>query len=148
MGRLDIPKIEASGNVIEFGYPLDNARSWVEPMESTEQVVAPSGVRAAWVTRQEPRLRGDVRWIPTSDATTPAGDPITGWDGADGWRWFLEHARAMNTFEFFPDRSVASSITSYLVDPLKGEPDLDEDGTRTFTLVIAAESASDRYTGY
>lgn len=149
MGRLDIPKIEwGSGpNTLHFGYPLDNARSWSEPGKGREYAQAPSGTRDAWIPRHEPRLVGVVRWIPTSDGTTPAGDSITGWDGSTGWRAFLEHAREMNTFDFFPDKDTASSISSYLVEPLEGNPDIEDDGTRTFRLVIASATGT-QYTGY
>lgn len=149
MGRLDIPKIEwdSGPNTLEFGYPLDGVVTWPEPDGRHELVVAPSGTRDAWKGRHEPRLSGQVRWVPTTDGTTPAGDPITGWDGSTGWSAFLEFARNGNTFEFFPDRTTATSITSVLVEPLRGEPSTEDDGTRTFQLVIGSTGGT-KYTGY
>lgn len=150
MGRLDIPKIEwndGSAHTLHFGYPLDEALSWSEPRPGSERAMAPSGTRDAWITGFEPRLVGVVRWVPTSDGTTPAGDTITGWDGSEGWRAFLEFAREMNTFDFFPDKGQASSISSYLVEPQDGRPDPEDDGTRTFRIVLASEDGSE-YTGY
>lgn len=150
MGRLDIPKItwnDGTAHTLSFGYPLDQARSWREPDGAHELAIAPSGTRDAWTGRHEPRLVGLVRWVPTSDGTTPSGDSITGWDGSAGWGAFLEFARNGNTFEFFPDKGTATSITSVLVEPMRGEPDVEDDGTRTFRLVIASTSST-TYTGY
>lgn len=147
MALFRIPKITWSGNTLEFGYPMDAAVSYGEPQEGSQLAVAPSGVRDSWIVRTEPRLAATVRWIPTSDVTSTGHAPFTGWDGSAGWRAFLDYARGGDSFEFFPDRGSGTSITSYLVEPWRGEPGQERDGTRNLRLVIASASTT-QYTGY
>lgn len=146
-----IPKIVWTTNTLEFGWPLDAAVSWSEPAEGSEFGVNPSsGEFDAWIVREEPRLAATVRWIPTANAFGWGTVPITGWDGATGFNEFLKWARlGGNTFAFHPDRDSPTSITSRLVQPLRGEPPMERDGTRTFRMVIASVGVSPtEYTGY
>ena len=147
MALFRIPKIVWNANTLEFGYPLDSAVSWEEPVTGSQWVIAPSGARDAWIVRSEPRLVGSVRWIPTDTIASTGYAPFTGWDGATGWRAFLAWVREMNTFAFYPDRDSGTNITSYLSLPLLGEPGMDRDGTRTLRLAIAS-SGSTTYDGY
>lgn len=143
-----IPKIQwdTAPNTLEFGWPLDAAVSYLEPVEGSTLVVAPSGVRDSWIVREEPRLAATARWIPTTDGTG-FGVPITGWDGATGWRAFLSFARTGQTFEFFPDRDLVTSITSHLVSPFTGEPPQERSGERSIRIVIASADST-TYDGY
>jgi hypothetical protein len=147
MALFRIPKITWNANTLEFGYPMDAAVSWPEPVEGSVLVAAPSGARDGWIVRDEPRLAGTVRWIPSANITTTGYAPFTGWDGAAGWAAFLSYVRLGNSFAFFPDRTLGTSITSYLVSPFQGEPGQGGDGTRALRLVIASSSSTE-YTGY
>lgn len=146
MALFRVPKIEydVGPKILEFGYPLDAAVAWREPVEGSQFAAAPSGARDAWIVREEPRLAGSVRWIPTTVIASP---PFTGWDDVDGWNDFLTFARAMNSFDFFPDRTLGTKITSHLVAPLSGEIPLEPDGTRNMRLIIASADAT-TYDGY
>jgi len=150
MARGDIPKItwgSAFANTLDFGYPLDNAVSWSEPRAGFETAETSAGVEDAWDPGVWYLLTGDVRWVPTSADVTPLGDALSGWDGATGWRAFMDWARPKQAFRFYPDKSVASYVVSYLVAPLQGAPSLEKaDSTRRFTLVI--RNVSSAYTGY
>lgn len=149
MALFRIPMIhwDTGPNVLEFGYPIDAAVAWDEPLEGSNLIVAPSGVRDGWIVRDEPRLAGTVRWIPTDNIADTGHAPFSGWDSANGWAAFLSFARKGNSFLFFPDRTLGTSISSYLVSPFSGEPGQAQDGTRTLRLVIASDSAT-KYTGY
>lgn len=152
MARGDTPQIlwEAGfAETLEFGYPLDRAVSWSEPREGTERVTAPSGSFDVWTTGEYELLRGMARWIPASDDTTPAGVPITGWDGSTGWAAFLSWARDGHLFRFVPDRDTPGTyVESYLREPLEGAPSLEDvDLTRRVSLVIY-NADGNAYTGY
>lgn len=139
-----IPKIVWNANDLDIGYPLDNAVAYPEPVDGSDLVVAPSGARDAWIPRTREILVGDVRWIPTTDTTDPVA---TGWDGATGWAAFLAYARKGNAFDFYPDRSSTTSISSYLLEPFRGEPPIESDGSRRLRLKIESVDGS-AYTGY
>lgn len=139
-----IPKIVWGANTLNIGYPLDNAVSYPEPVEGSDLVVAPSGTRDVWIPRTRELLVGDVRWIPTTDTSDPVA---TGWDGATGWAAFLAYGRKGNSFEFYPDANSAISISSYLLEPFRGEPPIESDGSRRLRLKIESVDGS-AYTGY
>jgi hypothetical protein len=90
-------------NTLTLGYPLDAAVAYSLPREGSEWVQASSGVEDAWITGHDQYLRGIVRWIPREDRLTPEGRLATGWDGPNGWRAFLEWARAKNPFRVVRD---------------------------------------------
>lgn len=135
-------------NTLEFGYPLDQAVTYPEPREGSEWAVAPSGEADAWITGTSQLLSAVARWIPIADGTTPEGTPITGWDGATGWGSFLTWARAWNPFRFVPLRTdTLTYVESLWVDPMRGTPPLEDDGTRRLPFVIRS-TADTAYTGF
>lgn len=130
-------------NSLIFGYPLDNPSAWNAPREGTEVLVAPA-VRDAWETGDDYHLAFDVRWIPGVDTFDPVA---TGWEGATGWSAFLKWARQMNPLRFYPDKDVGTYYTCYMVEPLRGEPQSEEDGTRRLHMVLVNTAAAE-FTGY
>jgi hypothetical protein len=147
MARATLPKITwgtSYANTLSIGYPLDQASTWSEPREGSEQAVAPSGEVDAWTVGTDEYLAGSVRWIPTSTTADPVA---TGWDGATGFSAFLAWARDMNAFRFYPDATSGTYFDAVLVEPLKGEPGLEEDGCRTLRIKIRS-TADSPFTGY
>lgn len=131
-----------NGNILLFGYSLDNAVSYSTTIDGSQMVRIEDGTEYSWIPNTNYVLEGDVRWIPTTST-----DIQTGWDGATGWRAFLEYARAKNTFLFFSNlNQLVSPIESYLVEPLNGQHDLEIDGTRRIRLVI--RNTTTAYTGF
>ena len=124
--------IEWNGNTLLMQYPFDNTNAYSTVIDGSETVRIENGFEYSWIPNTNYILEADVRWIPTTSTSTQ-----TGWDGATGWRAFLEYARAKNQFKFYPDaRNPDYYINSYLVEPLNGEHELESDGTRRFRLVI------------
>ncbi len=148
MARADIPKITwgaAFVNTLNFGYPLDLSMAWSE-YRTHEQIRAPSGEEDAWVGGLDYFLRGNVRWIPTSTGTTPAGDAITGWDGATGWDAWIQDAGAKGLFRFFPDKDLGGFFVSSLVE-VQLPPGLEgADLTRRFSWHIVNTTSA--FLGY
>lgn len=138
-----IPKIVWNGNTIVFGYALDNVTSYSTNIDGSQTVRTENGTEYSWIPNNNYILECDVRWIPTTNGTNPTQ---TGWDGATGWRAFLEYARAKNPFSFFLASTDGSGISSYLVDPLDGQHELEPDGTRRIRLVI--RNTTTAYTGF
>jgi len=130
-------------NTLNIGYPLDDWRAYSTYREGSEFVQSYSGVRDSWVVGTDYILEGTVRWIPTSNTTTPLA---TGWDGITGWQSFLEWSRQMNEFRYYPDTNGSTFYTCYLMEPLSGEHDLEPDGTRSIRLKIVNTSGS--FVGY
>lgn len=133
--RLKVAKITwgaAFANTLNLGYPFDSFKSGSEPREGSEQVQAPSGVEEAWTVGVDHILDVVARWIPQTDTASPVA---TGWDGATGFRAFLQWARDKNLCRVYRDATDgASSIDCYLADPMTGYPDPEADGTRTIGL--------------
>ena len=148
MALADIPKITwgtSFANTLNIGFPLDSPRAWNDPREGSEWEVFPSGVRDAWLTGSDEYLAADIRWIP--GATT--ADPVaTGWDGATGFQAFLVWARDMNKFRFYPDKDSGTYHTCYLVEPLKGEPAAEGDGSYRLRIVMVDDGTQGAFTGY
>lgn len=131
-------------NTLYFGYALDNVVAESEPRSGSEQIQAPSGVEDAWTVGTDYVLTFDARWIPQADTVTPQA---TGWDGATGFRAFLEWARDKNAFSFYPDATAGTVIAScYLAEPMKAAAASESDGTRRLTLKI--RNASTAFDGY
>src|SRR5688500_16995903 len=112
MAQNEIPQIlwgAALANVLSIADPLDDPTAYSVPRQGSEWGQASSGERDAWILAGEhdQRLRGTVRHIPIVDTLSPVA---TGWDGATGFRAFLEWARAMNAFRFQPDKDVATYL--------------------------------------
>jgi hypothetical protein len=131
---MTISKIVWDGNDLVFGYPLDNAVSYTAAMDGSQFVRIENGDEYSWIPLTHYILEGEVRWISTAQ-----------WDGATGWRAFLEYARQKNTFSFYRDKD-GTGITSYLVEPLDGNHDIEVDGTRKLRLVI--RNSTTPYTGF
>lgn len=134
-------------NTLEFGYPLDQASSYPQPRQGSEFGQSPGGEEDSWVVATDELLSFVARWIPAATGTTPEGTTITGWDGATGFAAFLSWARAKNPFRFFPLRTSASYVTCYLMEPMQGGPQLDDQGTRQLPMVIRSSSDAP-FTGY
>lgn len=135
------PKIVWNGNTINFKYILDNAVSYSVPFQDSQFVQTKSGKEASWIKNTIYVLEADVRWIPTITSTG-----VTGWDGATGWRAFLEYARKKNSFQFYPDKDETTYIDSFLADPIDGTHTLEFDGSRKVRLII--RNTTNPYTGY
>jgi len=121
-------------NTLNVAYPLDDWRTYSTYREGSEFAESYAGIRDAWITGTNYILSGQIRWIPTSNTSTPLA---TGWDGATGVRAFLEWARQQNQFRFFPDAASGTFILSYLLEPLDGQHELEADGTRSIRLKIS-----------
>lgn len=144
--RLTIPKIlwgAAFANTLNVGYRLDNVKSWDEPRQGGAVDQAPSGVEDAWTVGVDYVLEGELRWIPQTDTTTPLA---TGWNGALGVRAFLQWARDKNVVRFYPDAASGTFIDCYLVEPMKGGGEVEEDGTRR--VVFRLRNSTSNLDGY
>lgn len=133
----------AFANTLNIAYPLDDWRSYSTFREGSEFAQSFSGIEDSWITGTDYVLEATVRWIPTSNTTTPLA---TGWDGATGFQSFLEWARQKNQFRYFPDTDAGTFYLSYLVEPLDGLHELEPDGTRSVRLKIRNTSGS--FAGY
>lgn len=132
-------------NTLNIGHPLDNPVAYPDTREGSEVVVTPAGGRDAWTTGTDEFLEADFRWIPGVDTTDPLA---TGWDGATGWAAFLDWVRDMNAFRFYPDKDGGTYYTCYLVEPLKGPPGSESDGTRRLHMKIVDNGTQGAFTGY
>jgi hypothetical protein len=144
--RSKLPKILWGAgfvNTLNVGYPLDNWATFADPREGFQTTRAPSGVEDAWDVQDDYYLAADLRWIPAANTAAPLA---TGWDGVTGVRAFLAWARRKNLVRFYPDATSGTFIDSYLVDPMSGEPPLEDDGTRRIRLVL--RSATTAFEGY
>jgi hypothetical protein len=70
---------------------FENAMAWARPGPDWEWVRTPSGYRDSWQAGFDQTAAGDVPWIPRSATTSPFS---SGWDGATGWRAFMQWAAA------------------------------------------------------
>lgn len=123
-------------NTLLLQFQGDGIISYSEPSEGSQWVVAESGVRDAWIVSTTYVLEFDWRWIYTTTGT------YTGWDGATGVRAWLENARAMNVFRWYPDASSGTYIESYLREPMNGAPTVEPDGSRSLHCVFVNTSNS------
>lgn len=131
---------------LNFGYPLDTPVSWTEPSEDSIVKYLASGIVDSWIVRHEAYLEAQVRWVPTTNTTSPV--TASGWDSTDGWMDFLEWARAGNAFRFYPDKDQGTYYAAQLVEPMSGGIALEKtDGTRKFALKLRTSDGS-RFTGY
>lgn len=138
-----LPKIEWGAgftNTINIKYPVDDWRSYSEARAGSVAVQIESGEEDAWEIGSDYVFEGTFRWIPTT------GSVQTGWDGATGWRAFLEWARKKNQFRYYPNKDAGTFYTSYLVEPMNGAHDLEPDATRSVRMKIRNSSGS--YDGY
>jgi hypothetical protein len=130
---------------------LDGAVSWSEPRDGSAQAQGASGTEDAWTIGTDEHLRATVRWVPDFDRASPAS--VSGWYGAadapginDGVKAMLTAGRDKGLLRFVPDRSVCTTyMDSYLVEPMRGSPDLEPNWDRKFTLELRGTTV---YTGY
>jgi hypothetical protein len=144
--RLALAKIlwgAGFANTLSVGYRLDNATSGSEPRAGSVFVQSPSGIEDSWIVGTDYVLQCEARWIPQTDTASPLA---TGWDGASGGRAFLEWARAKNIIRFYPDATGATSIDSYLFEPMQGLPTPEADGQRRLAFKI--RNATTPYDGW
>jgi hypothetical protein len=147
MGKFTVPKITWNtgfGSTFTFAYTLDNWSSYSKPRDGSEWAQSTSGIEDAWIVGKDYYLEGDIRWIPSTDTTSPVA---TGWDGSTGVRAFLEWAWDKNGFNFYPDKNAGNPILSYLVQPIdNAQITIESDGTRMFHIVM--RNAAVAYDGY
>lgn len=151
MGRGKIPRITwgaAFANQLDIRDPV-NALNYQVPAEGSEFDTNPSsGSADSWIYGPEQMLEVTIRWIPIANTTTPA--VATGYDGATGWRAFLNWAREMNVFRWIPDKdSPGTYYPMLLVEPLMEGGVALERGSRHRSLTLTMRT-SDRsvVTGY
>lgn len=146
MPNSTIPKIvwtSGSTYTLNFGAFPDSPIAYSRPRDGSTFVQFTSGIEDSWILGTDFYLECDLRWIPTSNTTNPIA---TGWDGVSGVRAFLEFARQKNTFDWYPNASGSTKITSYLVDDGTTPPTLEENGFRKVHLVL--RNTSTDYAGY
>lgn len=134
---------------------IDRANAWSEPRIGSRFIQGADGAEDAWITGQDHRLSGTVRWIPAEVQDTPR--PASAWNGQGGlgagigvgWNDFLTSwGRDKQTFLWVPDRSIASThVSSYLEEPMKGEPSLEQDFSRSLNFRFRSSDGS-QYSGY
>lgn len=140
-------------NTLIVGEPLDQAVSYSQPRDGSRHLQAASGVEDAWITGRDELLEGGIRWIPTE----PQGIPRVSspWNGAGevegintSFDFWLEEAQCKKTFLWVPNRSLSTvNVSSFLVNPLKGRPGLEQDFTRILPVAFRSEN-QDTYLGY
>jgi len=130
---------------------LDDAVSWDEPRDGSFVAQSAGGVEDAWDAGTDEHLRGTVRWVPAAPRDTPIS--VSGWYGAaespginSSVKAMLRAGRDKNVLRWVPDRSVCTTyMDSYLVDPMKGAPDLEPNWDRKFALELRGSSV---FSGY
>jgi hypothetical protein len=144
--RAKLPKIlwgPGLANVLNVGYPLDNVKTGHELREGSSIDRAPSGSEDTWKVGTDYLLSADITWIPKDNTAAPLA---TGWDGAAGFDAFLEWARDKNVMRFYPDAAGGAFVDCILAEPMKGQGDLETDGTRRVSVILRRTDA--RFDGY
>jgi len=96
-------------NPIIFDQLIDNATSYSEPRKGSVFSQAESGTEDSWIVGLDYYLEFDARFLPTVSPSFPYTSSVapfltTGWDDdTNGWRLFLENARAKNLFLWISD---------------------------------------------
>jgi len=151
MARGDIPAITwgaGFANTIDRDLPIDHATVYSVPRQGSVLTEVIGGARDAWITGTSHILAGDFRWIPIADTTGPA---VTGWDGATGWRAFLEWAKEGNIFRLVHDKNVPATYTPmYLLEPFGTNPGIKQERIFRYRSVHMKMRSSDDsvITGY
>lgn len=131
---------------------LDGSVSWSEPREGSAQAQSAGGTEDAWTIGTDEHLRATVRWIPDYQQDTPVA--VSGWYGTNegpglnmGLKEMLEQGRDKAVLTFVPDRSAcsANNVSAYLVEPMRGAPELEANWTRKFTMELRASTV---FVGY
>ena len=137
-------------NAVLLSY-LDGATSWPEPRKGSAWAEAPSGTEDAWIVGTNWHLAGTVRHVPDSPTDTP--ETVSGWYGANestgvncGVAAMLSAGRDKQALTWVKDRSTCSTnVSGYLVEPMRGKPDLEPNWRRTFPLELRSSSV---FAGY
>lgn len=137
-------------NAVLLSY-VDGATTWPEPREGSQWAVAPSGTEDAWIVGTDWHLAGDVRHIP--DTPTDWPETVSGWYGGNeatgvncGVAAMLSAGRDKQALLWAKDRSDASSyVSGYLVEPMRGRPELEGNWRRRFPIELRSAST---FTGY
>ena len=137
-------------NTVLLSY-VDGATTWPEPREGSQWAVAPSGTEDAWIVGTDWHLAGDVRHIP--DTPTDWPETVSGWYGGNeatgvncGVAAMLSAGRDKQALLWAKDRSDASSyVSGYLVEPMRGRPELEGNWRRRFPIELRSAST---FTGY
>lgn len=123
-------------------YPLDEACAYPRMSKGSDVQQIRSGETDAWTEDTEWCLSGSIRYIPSTDDLNGLGATIaTGWDGATGWRAFLEYCWNGGTFLFFPDGTSPTYFVAELLEPAMGDfggdpPSAESDYSRALKIVI------------
>lgn len=128
--------------------PLDTLKAYREPRDGSEVRQGPSGTEEAWTVGTDYYLSGQMRHIPADVRDFPS--LVSGWRGANEAAGIncsvdamLTQGRDKQTLRFVPDRSAASTYRdSYLVEPMRGEPDYEEGGSLDFTAPLKLRGSS------
>ena len=151
MSRGAIPAITwgaAFVNTIDRSLPIDRARVYSTPRPGSVLTGVTGGARDAWITGTDHILEGLFRWIPIADETTPA---VTGWDGATGWRAFLEWVKEGNVFRLIHDQDTPGTYSPmYLLEPFGDDPGIAQERMFRYRAVKMKMRTSDDsvLTGY
>lgn len=137
-------------NVVLLSY-LDGATTWPEPRNGSAWAEAPSGTEDAWIVGTNWHLAGTVRHIP--DTPTDSPETVSGWYGANeatgvncGVAAMLSAGRDKQTLRWVKDRAdCATYVDGYLVEPMRGRPELEPNWRRTFPLELRSSSV---FAGY
>jgi hypothetical protein len=135
-------------NELRFGYPLLKPLAWPQEGSNFHRMRYDSGFEDAWDDgSRDEMLAGKVIMIPAeSGLDTNWNTNVTGWNGAAGWRAFLESARDGDPFQFWRDQdNLASAILSYLVEPKRDGPNDAWGMTRDLDLQIRSATPFDGY---
>lgn len=130
---------------------LDGATTWPEPRTGSAWAEAPSGTEDAWIVGTNWHLAGDLRHIPDTPTDTP--EVVGGWYGGGEYAGVNSSVSAMLTagrdkqsLVWVKDRSTCTTYTSgYLVEPMRGKPDLEPNWRRRFPIELRSSSV---FTGY
>lgn len=137
-------------NIALLSY-LDGATSWPEPRKGSAWAEAPSATEDAWIVGTNWHLAGTVRHVPDSPTDTP--EVVSGWYGLNestgvncGVAALLTAGRDKQTLTWAKDRATCTTYTDgYLVEPMRGRPDLEPNWRRQFPLELRSTSV---YAGY
>lgn len=118
------------GNTLNITYFQNvNAGSVLRDGSIYKQIA--SGEEDAWV-QHDYTLSMDIRWITAEE-----------WIGSTGWRAFLEWGREKNQIRFY-QQGTGDFITSYLVEPMSGLPQMEDNG-KFRRLSVTIRNATEPY---
>jgi hypothetical protein len=114
---------------------LDERLGWTDLRTGYQTAISPTGDEQIWSVGTDALFSGVFRFIPLADSLGGGSDglggflPVNGWDGPYGMKEWLAYARGMNPFVIqLNEADVATDYTCYLVDPMAGAPEYDDDG--------------------